>query len=172
MGAKLHGRVKKHMRVSLYRRTFFFFGCNLTLSTSGSGFARFFGTPRSTHGWLEFVSFHRATVFAPPLKNLRLFFCLQQLSISLTYFKNRKKNQFFFFLFFFPLCVFLPLRVHQEKKEIYMSGVEIRLRCTTVPSNFIFPWNKGSFFFFFQERERLVSFSRSVYIFYSNQIVN
>jgi hypothetical protein len=35
----------------------------------------------------------------------------------------------------------------KKEKEIYMSGVEIRLRCTTVPSNFIFPWNKRSFFF-------------------------
>jgi hypothetical protein len=106
------------MRVSLYRGTYFFFGCNLTLSTSGSGFARFFffGTPLP-HGWLEFVSFHRdrATVWPPLKKKLETFFSFSLSSAAFNFInfclKNRKKNQFFSVC----VCVFLPLQVHQER---------------------------------------------------------
>ena len=60
---------------------------NTTLSTSGSGFARFFGTPRPL--------FYRDR---QKQKKTWDFFFLQQLSISLSFFflYKKERNQFFF----------------------------------------------------------------------------
>ena len=150
------------MRVSLYRGTYFFL-CNLTLSTSGSGFARFFfGTPLP-HGWLEFVSFHRdrATVWPPLKKNLRLFFSFSLSSAAFNFInfclKNRRKNQFFSVcvcVFFFPF-------------EFIKRDLHVRSWNSTPVHNcaiqFHFPMEqkkkiKRRVSFFSSSRERLVLF--------------